>query len=331
MSTARAASVPIPPEIRAEAAAWVARLHGSGRRSSLEAALKIWLAANPVNARAFEVATEAWDLGGAVETAALPRIDSARRRTPRVALRRPLLAAAAIALVGVIAIFYVRDPVISTGIGEQRSVALEDGTRVTLNTDTRLRIHYTEQQRQVRLETGEAFFDVAKNPLRPFVVNVDGESVVALGTAFMVRRDSDEVDVILVEGKVSVTPATAAERLALPTEATKVLAPGERLRLAGSTPTLDRPSIDAVTSWRRGEVVLDHTRLADAVAEMNRYTPIKIVVSAPESGDIRVSGIFRTGDSARFAHAVAETYHLVLVEEPKRMLLFANNRGLAQP
>jgi transmembrane sensor len=200
-------------------------------------------------------------------------------------------------------------------------VALEDGTRITLNTATRLVVHYTQQHRLVRLETGEAFFDVAKNPQRPFVVSAGGESVVALGTAFMVRRDNNEVEVTLVEGTVSVTTVTTAEPSLPPTHANKVLAPGQRLRVAGSTPTLDHPSIDAVTAWRRGEVMLDHTRLADAIEEMNRYSPVKIVLSAPEPADIRVSGIFRTGDSARFARAIADTYQLGIVEEHTRILL----------
>jgi transmembrane sensor len=321
MSATRPASASLSPEIRAEAAAWVARLHGSGRKSSLETALKTWLAASPLHARAFELATEAWELGGAVPAAALPRIGSVRGHRPRVGWLRPLLASAAVILISSGAIFYLRDPAISTATGEQRSVTLEDGTRVTLNTDTQVRIHYTKAQRGVRLEAGEAFFDVAKNPQRPFVVSAGRESVVALGTEFMVRRDDDEVDVTLVEGRVSVSTTTAAGSAAPAPPMSHVLAPGERLRAAGSTPTLDRPSIEAATAWRRGEVVLDHLRLGDAVEEMNRYSPVKIVLSSAESADVRVSGIFRIGDSARFARAIASTYQLDIQEEPKRILL----------
>ena len=228
---------------------------------------------------------------------------------------------------------YLRDPAISTATGEQRSVTLEDGTRVTLNTNTRLQIHYTKQQRGVRLETGEAFFDVAKNPQRLFFVNAGRESVVALGTVFVVRRDDDAVEVTLVEGRVSVDTATAADPAAHAPPVSNVLVPGERLRAAGATPTVDRPSIDAATAWKRGEVVLDHTRLSDAVVEMNRYSPIKIALSDPESADIRVSGIFRIGDSARFARAIANTYRLDIFEEPKRILLAGapGARGAHQP
>jgi transmembrane sensor len=327
MSATRPAPAPLSAEIRAEAAAWIARLHGSGRKSSLETALKTWLAADPLHAQAFELATEAWELGGAAPAAALPRIGLTRARRPRVGWHRPLLVAGAAAIMISAGAFYLRDPAISTATGEQRSVTLEDGTRVTLNTDTRLRIHYTKQQRSVRLETGEALFDVAKNPQRPFVVNAGRESVVALGTAFMVRRYNDEVDVTLVEGRVSVSTGTAVGSAGPAPPLSNVLIPGERLRVAGSIPRLDRPSIEAATAWRRGEVVLDHTRLADAVEEMNRYSPIKIVLSAPESADIRVSGIFRIGDSARFARAIASTYQLDIAEEPQSILLASAPRG----
>jgi transmembrane sensor len=329
MSASPQSSASLSPEIRAEAAAWVARLHGSGRNSSLQAALNTWLASNPLHARAFEVATEAWELGGAVVGAALPRIDPKRRQRPRMGLLRPLLAGGVIALIGIAPIFYFRDTAITTTTGEQRSVTLEDGTRIALNTDTRLVVHYTEQQRRVRLEMGEAFFDVAKNPHRPFVVVAGKQSVIALGTAFMVRRNDDELDVTLLEGKVSVTNAAPVGSAVLPSiSAGRILAPGQRLRIAGFAPTIiDRPSIEAVTAWRRGEVVLDHTRLADAVQEMNRYSPEKLIIFTPASGDIPVSGIFRAGDSARFAHAIADTYHLRVVEEPSRIVLAGTPGG----
>jgi transmembrane sensor len=316
------ASTLISPELKAEAAAWVARLHGSGRTSALQGALSAWIAADPRHARAFELATEAWEIGGSVPATAVPRISPLRRRTPRLGFAKPALGAAVVlALAGAVAVLSLRNPPISTETGEQRSVTLDDGTRVSLNTDTRLSVHYTKSERQIRLETGEAFFDVAKNPRRPFVVLAGRESVMALGTSFMVRRDDSVVDVTLVEGKVTVTTGGVSDTVVTPTANTRVLAPGERLRIAGSAPALDRPSIDAVTAWRRGEVVLDHTRRADAVQEMNRYSREKLSISTPSSGDILVSGIFRAGDSARFARAIADTYQLRIVEEPTRILL----------
>jgi transmembrane sensor len=84
---------------------------------------------------------------------------------------------------------------------------------------------------------------------------------------------------------------------------------------------VDRPQLEIVTAWRRGEVVLENTLLQDAAEEMNRYSEIKLVIDDPRVADIRISGIFRTGDSVRFAHAVAESYQLAVDREPRRIVI----------
>jgi transmembrane sensor len=91
------------------------------------------------------------------------------------------------------------------------------------------------------------------------------------------------------------------------------LTPGERLIIEGKqAPQVDRPSLDSVTAWQRGQIALDSTPLADAVAEMNRYSTIRLIVEDPRAAAIRISGVFRVGDSEDFAQAVARTYHLQL-------------------
>jgi transmembrane sensor len=300
-------------------------LHGSERRAAVEAAFRSWLGENPANARAFETATEAWELGGAIAGAALPRISPTPRCVPRGRLKLSM-AAAALALIGISAALLFRNPPVSTATGEQRTLNLDDGTRVTLNTNTKLVVDYTDKERRVRLDAGEAFFDVAKNPSRPFIVTAGAETVTALGTSFMVRRDDTEVDVTLVEGKVSVAPLDLGGASDL---APQVLAPGQRLRVAQLKTKLDEPNIDSLTAWRRGEVVLDHTRLSDAVNEMNRYSKIKLIVVDPETGNIPISGIFQAGDSARFARAIADTYRLQAIENPKQIQLTGSPPSIA--
>jgi transmembrane sensor len=324
MSAPASSPVSLTPEIRAEAAAWVAKLHGSGRTHTVEAAFKTWLGANAAHTRAFEIATAAWEAGGSVASTALPRMELGSRLRTRSPWR-PVLAAAMLAcMVATGAFFFLKAPTFTTAVGEQRSVTLSDGTRVTLNTDSRLKVNYSDAERNVELQAGEAFFDVAKNPERPFIVTAGHESVVAVGTSFMVRRDGDEMAVTLVEGKVNVLKDTADPKV--PPRDAQVLIPGQRLRVAGSTPTLDRPNIDAVTAWRRGEVVLDHTRLVDAVAELNRYSPVKLLISSPSAETIEISGIFRAGDSARFARAIADTYALEVIAESNRIVITGSPR-----
>lgn len=309
--------------VRAEAAAWVARLHSSGRSRALEAGLRKWLAADPAHARAFEIATEAWEIGGSIRSAAVPRMaDPFMEVSSRTRVgTRHLAMAAAVLIVLVGALFYLKQQTtpISTAVGEQRMLTLTDGTRIFLNTDTRLFVREDASQRRVQLESGEALFDVAKDPHRPFVVTAGDQEVVAHGTAFVVRRDTQKLTVTLMEGKVTVSPVSEQAR------AETVLAPGQRLTLASpKPPQLDEPAIEEVTAWRRGEVILDKTRLQDAVAEMNRYNAVKLVIDDPQAADIRVSGIFRAGDSVRFAQAVGETYGLVIAHAPQRILISAS-------
>jgi transmembrane sensor len=294
----------IPDDLIAEASVWVARLHGPNRKEA-ERGVRHWLEKGANHARAFELATEVWD-----ETGGLARVVRLERPRQAHIVRRvaALAAVVALAIAGVLSYGYFAG--VSTNIGEQRLVTLEDGTRVMLNTATRLLIRYDDHERRVELKSGEALFDVAKQQSRPFVVEVGARQVRALGTSFVVRRDERQqrVQVTLVEGVISVQDT--------------VLSPGERLTLTDlQPPRLDRPAIDRVTAWRRGQIVLDDTPLAEAVVEMNRYSVVKLEVERPETADLLVNGLFQAGDAESFAAAMAQTYGIEVVREPERIVL----------
>lgn len=333
--------------VRAEAAAWVAQLHSSSRSRALEAGLRRWLQANPAHRKAFEIATEAWEIGGSIPSGALPRIAHSRvfERTPGQRIfTRPRLAFAALCAMVIGGLLYVGhdQPAVSTEVGEQRMLTLEDGSRIFLNTDTRLVVHESPTRREIRFQSGEAMFDVVKDSRRSFVVVAGDREVVALGTAFVVRRDPRQLSVTLVEGKVAVSDVSSAEISkasglekktmqegmdpamrsdADPLAASVLLVPGQRLTFRDAQPPkLDEPPIEKVTAWRRGEVILEKTRLQDAADELNRYSVIKLEIEK-SAADIRVSGIFRAGDSLRFAQAVAETYHLDMTHQDHRVTI----------
>lgn len=243
-------------------------------------------------------------------------------------------------------IFYLHSDAVVTAVGEQRTLTLEDGTRVYLNTNSRAVVHYDKKFRQVNLEKGEALFEVAKRPDWPFVVTAGDRQVTALGTAFNVRRDDKDLAVTLMEGKVTVSPVTfvstsvpkrqgdgdsTATQGTPDPEAAAIftLSPGQRLTLAISAPPkVDWPPLEQVTAWQRGQVAFDNTLLKDAVAEMNRYSTVRLEVEDPSAAAIRVSGIFRAGDSANFAQAVARTYRLRVRDEADQVILAG---GTVQP
>jgi transmembrane sensor len=184
-------------------------------------------------------------------------------------------------------------------------------------------VHYAAGERRIRLDRGEALFEVAKNPARPFIVVAGDEQVRALGTVFMVRRGAAAVAVTLLEGKVSVTTPERSDH-----RPSTVLAPGQRLTVRAEVgAALDRPKLDAVTAWRRGQAVFDNTALIDAAAELNRYGGRTLVIGDPSLSGLKVSGGFATSDTAEFAAAVAALYDLSIEQDGDRIVLVKNTAG----
>jgi transmembrane sensor len=316
-------------QARAEASAWIAKLHGPERCAELERDFRVWLDADAEHARAFEHVTEIWDAIGHVNTGGLPRLGAADTFEPRRRERRWLPAAvAACGLLVVAAVAWLAFSTRSyeTQIGEQRIVTLEDGSRLYLNSDTQLEVALDAHARRIELERGEAFFEVARDERRPFIVTAGDRRVTALGTAFAVRLQANQVAVTLLEGKVSVTPAEPGQATVLASKPQVaagesaassdglVLKPGERVIVSDSgSAVIDTPRTDATAAWRRGEIVLDETSLDAAVAELNRYQRQRLVIDDAALAPLPVSGIYRIGNNQDFADAVALLYHLDVI------------------
>lgn len=300
----------------AEAAAWLVKLQAAPREPRIEAAFRAWLSGDDERVAAFSRATEIWEaLGGVAPTWAATEQRQRRRRGAAAAATAACLAG----LIGwgVLSL----PPVYRTGVGEQRVVRLTDGTAVTLNTATKMDVHYSERERDIVLDRGEAFFDVAHDTGRPFVVRAGDEQVKALGTTFVVRRNAGSVEVTLLSGIVDVAGG-AAQRGGPVT-----LSPGQRLRSGpGVDPRIDRPQLEVVTAWRHGELLLDQTTLVEAVTEMNRYSRRPIVFETAPPADIHISGVVKIGDSQSFARTLASLYGLRVEETKDGFLLKGSAR-----
>lgn len=304
--------------VRAEAAVWLTRIQRETGVEESRQALQDWLALDPEHRVAFQQVTETWEfLPGAVALMSPRRsapVRSSRGSAHRRSAIRPALiglglAACVLAAVGVISI--KGGPVYVTDEGQHRAMTLADGSRLTLNTDSRAKVIYSATERRIRLDRGEAAFDVAHDPAHPFVVMAGTTEVRALGTAFVVRRQGDRVSVTLVRGKVEVSGRGADPRGAKRVLA--ILTPGQRLQVAPQAqPQLDTPPIEIVTAWEQGEVIFEGATLAEAANEMNRYGPIKVTVNADVS-DLRISGVFATNQAAEFAAAAAQLHGLRVV------------------
>lgn len=320
---------------RGEAAAWVVRLHGPHRSPELEEGFRRWLAAEPEHARQFERVTDIWDASTRVATAGLPRVRTRWRGSP-VRAWAPAVSLAVAAL----AIFYFSGLLRSgveyrTGIGAPRVVQLRDGSQISLDADTAVRVAYGETERRVRLESGRAYFQVRHNPSWPFVVVAGRHQITDIGTAFMVRHGSGRTAVTLLEGRVAVSSrsrepggstrisAAAAPGVAAggPTREI-VLAAGQRLTFAAAgAPQLDRPRLDDVTAWVHSEIMLNDTPLPRAVAALNRYDPVRLVIADPQVDRLHVSGIYHTGNNREFAVLLAKLYGIQFAERGDRITL----------
>jgi len=223
---------------RAEAAAWITRLHGPNRTPEMEAGFHKWLSESAENRAEFEGLTDIWAAVGTLPAGGTPRLErwehsaesrelqelrsrlrdvpnrwGRRRRGRASGLRAALLTAACVVVLAVIWLRHDRvEPTYTTDVGEQRVVQLADKSRIWMNSETRVRIAFDSRQRQVQLIRGEALFEVTRDAPRPFVVVVGGHRVTALGTSFVVRYESDHTAVTLVEGKVAIdAPSTPSQ------------------------------------------------------------------------------------------------------------------------
>ena len=200
-----------------------------------------------------------------------------------------------------------------TAIGERSTISLSDGSVVTLNTNSRIEVDYSEQQRLVRLVRGQGYFEVAKDIDRPFSVGVGGKQVVALGTVFDVRFDTqDMIQVTLVEGRVQVSnlpdPAAAAKGPVASEYTDDIeLKPGEQLIAAlDAAPQVVAADAMVETSWRTGRLIFQERALEEVVAEMNRYNTQKLVLDDDERlTQMKISGTFKTGRASSFVNALS--------------------------
>lgn len=294
-------------------------MHSPERNARVDAGLRRWLNESPEHREVFERANELWEAGARLPASLVPRNPPERNRVgPASKFMKLGFAMTFIALIGAFTLLAYKDGSLSTGVGEQRILTLQDGTRISLNTATRVTIDYDREARRVKLTAGEALFEVAKRPDWPFVVTAADRTITALGTAFVVRRDQQDLAVTLVEGKISVDPVQPVADA----QPLKIATPGQRVTYSSdANARVDQLNIDSVTAWRRGQVVLDSIRLVDAIAEMNRYSTVRLSLEDEAANDVRISGVFRAGDSNLFARAIAETYHLTVTEQDGSIVL----------
>ena len=296
-----------------DAALWFARSRSGAFSKADRQALQAWLEARAAHREAYLAVIDLWNDAEGLRASpeVLDMREAALRRYPASVRRTPWAAVAAVAVcaatLGIAAWLLTTSrpvtQVFQTGVGQTATVALIDGSRLTLDTDTTVRTAIGAHRRYIRLDRGRAFFKVAHDASRPFVVEADGKSVLATGTAFEVTSEPQRFEVLLVEGHVSVSQSAIKGRQPVSTE----LNPGTRLIGApGGKWILARAGGANDLAWMDGELVFDNKTLGEIAKEMNRYSRRKIVVSDPNVAGRLVYGAFMAGDVDQFVHALVD-------------------------
>jgi transmembrane sensor len=309
-----------------------------------EVEFNAWLEASIAHRIAYLRLYAAWDAAGRLKalstaTGTLPRRGMWDRGNPRpnglsasgcahpyaskrVGFRVGLVAAMLVVAALVTGIYTLSSGLLdgrrySTATGAVDTVALSDGSKISLNSDSQVRVDLREGERRVALNKGEVFFDVAKDPTRPFVVRAGDKRVIAVGTQFSVRREGNEVKVVVSEGKVRVEQASMLSPLLAHSEPLH-----EALVSQGSVaqtrdhhivvnPTTD-DQMRKLLSWLKEYINFNDVSLSDAVAEFNRYNAHKILIEDPTLARIRVSGNFRTTNTEAFLWLLQSRFSIVV-------------------
>jgi transmembrane sensor len=186
----------------------------------------------------------------------------------------------------------------ATGVGERRLATLSDGTRLDLDSDTRIDVTIDGKARRLRLVKGQVYIQVAHDTDRPFAVDVGDQTIVDRGTEFGVSLDANAISIVLAKGAVAVGPRGQAP--------VHQLTPGQQLVLrAGRATLVELPDPKSALAWRDGFVEFSDTPLSEAVAEMNRHGGPRMVIADPRVGALKVSGRFKLGQPERFLRTVS--------------------------
>ena len=306
-----------------EAAAWFARLRADDVSQADIERHGRWIESAPEHRAAYQRVEQLWSSLG--RFAHNPELERLMQPPPRASVqpprtrRRKAWPWAALAATLFVAAFGTHqllrqpaEPVVTvvdyaTAHGERRSVELEDGTQMDLDASTRAQVRYSANARSVVLSSGRAYFDVAKDPARPFeVVSAQGRAR-ALGTQFEAALQADSLDIALYEGRVALL--TTGNGTQPPTQL-GTLGPGEKARLSNARMALLPQRVESGGSpgWLTGNLVFNDTPLAEAVAEFNRYSTRPILLEGDAIRTQRVSGVFRGSDAEGFVEALRDVY-----------------------
>ena len=297
-------------EIEACAADWLYRRQFSQWSETDQAELDRWLALSHYHVAAYWRLKAAWQRAETLSALKPLGDDAAARRTPGFGIKIAA-AIAVIAMMGLGAAQFLLQPgehTYHTAVGGHETISFSDGTKIELNTDTVLRTRMTTAERLVWLDKGEAYFQVKHDGAHPFIVVAGEHRITDLGTKFLVHRDSGDLEVALLEGRVRYVNDSGE-----PASKATLLAPGDVITATTSTMFVTRRARLALAkelSWRKGLLIFDNTPLAEAAGQINRYNRQKVVIADPQVARMTIDGAFPTNSVEAFTDAAQTLFGL---------------------
>jgi transmembrane sensor len=336
-----------------EASEWVVRLQDEDLSYEQIEEWNRWMEASREHAQAFEDVSLMWQVSAQLpgdllpaartvrsDTTSVPRppVESHQAVRPSRSARRGgrLRWAVAAAILGVtvagVAVRTLDDgdgprtdavQVFATGKGELKHLVLEDRSQVELGPDSRLRVQIGPQRRQIELTGGQAYFTVAKDPARPFEVRAGGLIAQALGTEFSVEAATAAVSVTVAEGHVQVNDVSPEQDAVADGEKTVQLIAGQQTTLdeAGGLSAPRRVDLEDALAWKEGSVVYASEPLRNVVADLNRYSRVRVVLDDAALAERPVTGRWLTSDVDAWLDGVAGAFSLQVLRYPDRIVL----------
>lgn len=289
----------ISSDLRETAAYWFTRMHSGEATQEERAECAAWQEADPAHRRAYEQVDFAWESSLAVPEKTLRTILAKKEPAPKGLRNRRNFGLAAAGTVAALAIVAFNAGTLLRGSlqytytlttthGGREQVKLPDGSMLYANTDTEATVTFYGHQREVKLEKGEIFLEVARDQARPFIVNATLGTVKVTGTRFNVRYDDTGMDVAVVSGSVEVSTGSWSNKQTRTLTKGMTVAIDERARL-GEIGLVD---MRTVTAWQRGRIIVENMPLVQVVKELNRYLPAPALLIAPRLSQYRVTGTF---------------------------------------
>lgn len=321
--------------VRREAHHWSMRMHGDDAAGYREA-FERWRNADPRHRVVYARLEQQWGQAALLSKTKIGRGRVLpRRRSGRISAPISYAMAAAVIILAIGFGLWFRVPgtvaeqhdigQFASRIGEIRTFKLSDGSLVTLDTDSVVRIAFTSNERRIELRRGRARFNVTHNPDRPFVVSAGTGTVVARGTVFDVSLIADHVGVTLLRGVVDVHK-NGGDRTK-PSETTVMqLHQGQSTAFAASgPPTPPRIAPPTENSWVSGMLSFDADRLGDVIAQANRYSIIQISVADPALNELKITGAYHVRDAPAFAKALAASLNLNVTPQPSGNIILSRS------